>query len=189
MFKIVILAGSAHNFNFSVNSYMLVKVARLKTFEEVMKGKNSAAVVDRQENKARSKHRRVLMNSQNKTKLKNGEGSLERSERNMDEDPILNDATTVSRRNTSQGTTCNEQRALRTCGRIYKRQERDDRIRITANFKYYQDTHGQFKARMVAQFGERFFYRGGSWDGEESKRYSKYHIKKSMRFLEANMQQ
>ena len=122
-----------------------------------MKGKNSAAVVDRQENKARSKHRRVLMNSQNKTKLKNGEGSLERSERNMDEDPILNDATTVSRRNTSQGTTCNEQRALRTCGRIYKRQERDDRIRITANFKYYQDTHGQFKARMVAQFGERFF--------------------------------
>ena len=55
--KIVILAGSAHNFNFSVNSYMLVKVARLKTFEEVMKGKNSEAVVDRQENKARSNHR------------------------------------------------------------------------------------------------------------------------------------
>ena len=168
---------------------MLVKVARLKTFEEVMKGKNSAAVVDRQENKARSKHRRVLMNSQNKTKLKNGEGSLERSERNMDEDPILNQVTTVSRRHTSQRRKGNEQRALKTGGRIDKRQERDDRMKITANFKYCQDTHRQFKALMVAQFGEEFFYRGGSWHGEESKRYSKYHIKKSMRFLEANMQQ
>ena len=107
----------------------------------------------------------------------------------MDEGPILNQATTVSRRNTSQRRKCNEQRALKTGGRIDKRQERDDRLRITANFKYCQNTHGQFKALMVAQYGERFFYRGGSWHGDESTRYSKYHIKKSMRFLEANMQQ
>ena len=168
---------------------MLVKVACLKTFEEVMKGKNSAAVVDRQKDKVRSKHGRILKNSHNKTQLKDGEGSLERSEHNMDEDPIYNQATTVSRRNTSRRRKCNEQRALKTGGRIDKRQERDDRMRITANFKYCQDTHGQFKALMVAQFGEGFFYRGGSWHGEESKRYSKYYIKKSMRFLEANMQQ
>lgn len=100
-----------------------------------MKGKNSAAVVDRQEDKARSKHGRILKNSQNKRQLKNGEGSLERSERNMDEDPILNQVTTVSRRHTSQRRKGNEQRALKTGGRIDKRQERDDRMKITANFK------------------------------------------------------
>ena len=79
MFKIVILAGSAHNFNFSVNSCMLVKVACLKTFEEVMNGNNSTAVVAREEDKARSKHRRILKNSQNKTSLENA-GGLGRSE-------------------------------------------------------------------------------------------------------------
>ena len=168
---------------------MLVKVACLKTFEEVMKGKNSAAVMVRQEDKARNKDRRVLKNSQNKMQLKNGEESLERSERNMDADPILNQATTVSRRNTSQRRKCNEHRALKTGGRIDKRQERLDRMRITANFEYCQNTHGQFKAGMVALFGEQFFYCGGSWHGQESARYSKFHIRKSMRFLEANMEQ
>ena len=102
MFKIVILAGSAHNFNFSVNSCMLVKVACLKTFEEVMNGNNSTAVVAREEDKARSKHRRILKNWQNKTSLENA-GGLGRSEpRNMDADPILNQAKTRSRGNTSQ---------------------------------------------------------------------------------------
>ena len=103
MFKIVILGGSAHNFNFSVNSCMLVKVACLKTFvEEVMDGNNSTAVVAREEDKARSKHRRILNNSQNKTSLENA-GGLGRSEpRNMDADPILNQAKTRSRGNTSQ---------------------------------------------------------------------------------------
>ena len=167
---------------------MLVKVACLKTFEEVMNENNNTAVVAREEDKARSKNRRILKNLQNKTSLENA-GGLGRSEpHNMDADPILNQAKTRSRRNTSQHR-YNEQRGLKTGGRIDKRQERDDRMRITANFKYCQDTHGQFKALMVAQFGEGFFYRGGSWHGEESKRYSKYHIKKSMRFLEANMQQ
>ena len=157
MFKIVILAGSAHNFNFSVNSCMLVKVACLKTFEEVMNGNNSTAVVAREEDKARSKHRRILKNWQNKTSLENA-GGLGRSEpRNMDADPILNQAKTRSRRNTLQGR-YNEQRGLKTSSRKDKRQE-------------------------------RFFYRGGSWHGKESTRYRTHHIKKSMQFLESNMQE
>ena len=188
MFKIVILAGSAHNFNFSVNSCMLVKVACLKTFEEVMNGNNSTAVVAREEDKARSKHRRILKNWQNKTSLENA-GGLGRSEpRNMDADPILNQAKTRSRRNTSQRR-YNEQRGVKTSSRIDKRQERDDRMKITANYKYCQITHCQFKARMVANYGERFFYRGGSWHGKESTSYRTHHIKKSMQFLESNMQE
>ena len=188
MFKIVILAGSAHNFNFSVNSCMLVKVACLKTFEEVMNGNNSTAVVAREEDKARSKHRQILKNSQNKTSLKNA-GGLGRCEpRNMDADPILKRATTSSRRNTSQRR-YNEQRGLKTSSRRGKGQERDDRMRIRVNYKYCQSTHIQFKARMVANYGERFFYRGGSWHGKESTRYRTYHIKKAMQFLESNMQE
>jgi len=186
--KIVILAGNAHNFNFSVNSYMLVKVACFKTFEEVMNGNNGTAVVAREEEKARRSKHGLLKNSQNKTSLKNA-GGLGRSEpRNMDVDPMLNQATTRSRRNTSQRR-YNEQRASKTTSRRNKRQERDDRMRITANYKYCQNTHIQFKARMVANFGEGFFYRGGSWHGEESRRYRTYHIKKAMQFLESNMQE
>ena len=161
---------------------MLVKAAYLKTFEEVMNGKNSTAVVD--------KHGRELKNSQKKTSSKNKEGGLERtSERNMDADAILNQAKTKSHRNNSPITRCHIQRASKTSSRRYKRQERDDRMMITANYKYCQNTHSQFKARMVANFGERFFYRGGSWHGEESTRYRTYHIKKAMQFLESNMQE
>ena len=180
MFKIVILAGSAHNFNFSVNSYMLVKVSCLKTFEEVMKGKNSPAVVGRQEEDASSENGRELKNSQNKVASK--EGGRERSE--QDADPILNEAKTRFRRNTSQ-----RMRVLKNGSRRDKRQERDDRMGITSNYKNFHKTYGQFKARMVEHFGESFFYLDGSWHGEESRRYRKYHIKKSMRFLTANMEQ
>ena len=74
----------------------------METFEEVMNGNNSTAVVAREEDKARSKHRRILKNSQNKTSLENA-GGLGRSEpRNMDADPILNQTKTRSRGNTSQ---------------------------------------------------------------------------------------
>ena len=136
---------------------MLVKVACLKTFEEVMNGNNSTAVVAREEDKARSKHRRILKNWQNKTSLENA-GGLGRSEpRNMDADPILNQAKTRSRRNTLQRR-YNEQRGLKSSSRKDKRQE-------------------------------RFFYRGGSWHGKESTRYRTHHIKKSMQFLESNMQE
>ena len=153
-----------------------------------MNRNNSTAVVAREEDKARSKHRRILKNSQNKTSLKNA-GGLGRSEpRNMDPDPILNQGTTRSRRNASQRR-YKEQRGLKTSSRRDERQERDDRMRITANYKYCQITHCQFKTRMVANFGERFFYRGGSWHGKESTRYRTYHIKKAMQFLESNMQE
>ena len=43
--------------------------------------------------------------------------------------------------------------------------------------------------RMVANYGEGFFYRGGSWHGKVSTRYRTHHIKKSMQFLESNMQE
>ena len=87
---------------FQFRCCILVKVACLETFEEVMNGNNSTAVVAREEDKARSKHRRILKNSQNKTSLENA-GGLGRSEpRNMDADPILNQAKTRSRGNTSQ---------------------------------------------------------------------------------------
>ena len=71
-----------HDFNFSVNSRILVKAACLKTFEKVMKDKNNVAVVD--------KYGRELKILQNKTSLKNGEGGLKRgSERKMGADVIL----------------------------------------------------------------------------------------------------
>ena len=171
-----------HDFNFSVNSRMLVKVAYLKRFEKVMKGKNSAAVVD--------KHGRELKNSQNKTSSKNKDGGLERTSEpcNMDVDAILNQAKTRSRRNTTRRR-CNERSSSKASSGRQKRQERDDRMRIRVNYKYCQSTHIQFKARMVANYGERFFYRGGSWHGKESTRYRTHHIKRSMQFLESNMQE
>ena len=71
-----------HNFNFSVNSRILVKVACLKTFEKVMKNKNNVAVVD--------EYGRELKILQNKTSSKNGERGLKRrSERKMGADAIL----------------------------------------------------------------------------------------------------
>jgi len=82
VFNIVILVGSVHNFNFSVNSRILVKVACLKTFEKVMKNKNNVAVVD--------EYGRELKILQNKTSSKNGERGLKRrSERKMGADAIL----------------------------------------------------------------------------------------------------
>lgn len=53
--------------------------------------------------------------------------------------------------------------------------------------KKYKESYPVFKRKMVRAFGETFYYNGGSWHGEESRRYSRYHIRKSMRFLQSNM--
>ena len=53
--------------------------------------------------------------------------------------------------------------------------------------KLYKLTFPSFKRKMVEAYGETFYYNGGSWHGEESRRYRRYHIRKSMRFLNENM--
>ena len=53
--------------------------------------------------------------------------------------------------------------------------------------KIYKETFPSFKRKMVEQYGETFYYNGGSWHGEESRRYRHYHIRKSMHFLTENM--
>ena len=53
--------------------------------------------------------------------------------------------------------------------------------------KIYKQTFPSFKRKMVEAYGETFYYNGGSWRGEESRRYRHYHIRKSMRFLNENM--
>ena len=53
--------------------------------------------------------------------------------------------------------------------------------------KIYKQTFPSFKRKMVEAYGETFYYNGGSWHGEESRRYRHYHIRKSMRFLNENM--
>lgn len=53
--------------------------------------------------------------------------------------------------------------------------------------KMYKLTFPSFKRKMVEAYGEIFYYKGGSWHGEESRRYRHYHIRKSMRFLKENM--
>lgn len=53
--------------------------------------------------------------------------------------------------------------------------------------KKHKESFPQFKRRMIKFFGETFFYKGGSWHGEESRRYRHYHIRKAMRFLQENM--
>lgn len=53
--------------------------------------------------------------------------------------------------------------------------------------KKYKESYPIFKRKMIREFGETFYYNGGSWHGKESRRYSPYHIRKSMRFLQSNM--
>ena len=53
--------------------------------------------------------------------------------------------------------------------------------------KMYKQTFPSFKRKMVEAYGETFYYNGGSWHGEESRRYRHYHIRKSMQFLNENM--
>ena len=53
--------------------------------------------------------------------------------------------------------------------------------------KKYKETFRSFKRKMVEAYGEEFHYKGGSWHGEESRRYRHHHIRKSMRFLTENM--
>ena len=53
--------------------------------------------------------------------------------------------------------------------------------------KKYKETFRSFKRKMVEAYGEHFHYKGGSWHGEESRRYRHHHIRKSMRFLTENM--
>ena len=55
---------------------------------------------------------------------------------------------------------------------------------------YRSNTYPRFKRRVTQSFGETFFYNknaGPEWQGVESTRYSRYHISKSMRFLQENM--
>lgn len=53
--------------------------------------------------------------------------------------------------------------------------------------KIYKQTFPSFRRKMVEVYGETFYYNGGSWHGEESRRYRHYHIRKSMQFLNENM--
>lgn len=50
-----------------------------------------------------------------------------------------------------------------------------------------RETFRSFKRKMVEAYAEGFYYKGGSWHGKESRRYRHGHIRKSMRFLNANM--
>ena len=54
--------------------------------------------------------------------------------------------------------------------------------------KKYKQTFPCFKEKMLKLYGETFYYNtnGGPWHGEMSRRYQ-YHIGKSMRFLNENM--
>ena len=54
----------------------------------------------------------------------------------------------------------------------------------------HKRTFATFKRKIIDSFGETFYYdekAGIEWRGVQSTRYKRYHIKKSMRFLEANM--
>ena len=53
-------------------------------------------------------------------------------------------------------------------------------------YKLYKKTFPDFKRRMIQSYGEEFYYNGGSWHGEKSKRYRHHHLRKSMRFLQEN---
>lgn len=53
--------------------------------------------------------------------------------------------------------------------------------------KIYKETFQSFRRKMIQAYGEEFYYKGGSWHGQESRRYRNYHIRKSMHFLTENM--
>lgn len=53
--------------------------------------------------------------------------------------------------------------------------------------KMHKETFQIFKRKMIHAYGEEFHYNGGSWHGQESRRYKHYHIRKSMHFLTENM--
>ena len=53
--------------------------------------------------------------------------------------------------------------------------------------KKYKETFPSFKRKVVQAYGEEFYYKGGSWHGKMSRRYQSHHIRKSMRFLNENM--
>lgn len=53
--------------------------------------------------------------------------------------------------------------------------------------KMYKETFRNFKRKIIQEYGEEFYYNGGSWHGQESRRYRHYHIRKSMHFLTENM--
>lgn len=53
--------------------------------------------------------------------------------------------------------------------------------------KTYKETFQSFKRKMIQAYGEEFYYNGGSWHGQESRRYRHYHIRKTMHFLKENM--
>ena len=55
----------------------------------------------------------------------------------------------------------------------------------------HKKSYAMLKRRIIRLYGETFHYNktaGRKWRGIESTRYNRYHIRKSMRFLEANME-
>lgn len=68
-----------------------------------------------------------------------------------------------------------------------KHRYREDILKSKNDAKTYKQTFPVFKRKMIEAYGEIFYYNGGSWHGEESRRYRHYHIRKSMRFLKENM--
>ncbi|XP_068715022.1 uncharacterized protein [Montipora foliosa] len=80
-----------------------------------------------------------------------------------------------------------EKNKMETVGNLKNRAKEE----IARSGKVYRkNTYPNFKRRMVKSYAETFFYNenaGPEWRGFESRRYSRYHIRKSMRFLEANM--
>ena len=54
----------------------------------------------------------------------------------------------------------------------------------------HKNTYAGFKRKIIKSYGETFYYNenaGPDWHGVASTRYSRYHIRKSMRFLQSNM--
>ena len=57
-------------------------------------------------------------------------------------------------------------------------------------WQYHKNTYSGFKRKIIKSYGETFYYNenaGPDWHGVESTRYCRYHIRKSMRFLQSNM--
>lgn len=56
-------------------------------------------------------------------------------------------------------------------------------------WKFHKNTYSDFKRKIIKSYGEIFYYNenAGPWQGVASTRYSRYHIRKSMRFLQSNM--
>lgn len=72
-------------------------------------------------------------------------------------------------------------------GEVYEENIGRERRYWQKEAKIYKKTFPSFKKKIILAYGETFYYNGGSWHGEESRRYCRYHIRKSMDFLKSNM--